>query len=127
MTLTLDQRIALIDADPALTALSKIADLGTCAGPARGGFQKAIDIASSALHAGVERAIAAAALDQDGPTTSAEVASIAGELADLTGDELWRRVQAGGFKARDVEQVEACDALAAKIRKIAASDLGQRQ
>lgn len=114
MSLTLDQRIALIEADPALNALSQICDLGTCAGPKRGGFQKALDIASDALHSGVERAIVASHPDQNGPTTSADVASIAGELIDIGHAELT------GLG------VEAAIDLAAQVRTLAGSALAQR-
>lgn len=119
MTLTLGQRIAIIDADPALSALSEICDLGTCAGPKRGSFQKALDIASNALHTGVERAIAAMPADKDGPTTSAEVASIAGELLNLDAADLVALDCGSGNLSSDD--------LLAKIKTVAASCLGQRQ
>lgn len=53
---TLAERIAHIEANPLLVALSKITDLGTCGG--RGGFQSALDIASAAIEADFKRASA---------------------------------------------------------------------
>ena len=47
------ERVAHIEANPLLVALSAITDLGTCGG--RGGLQKAVDIASAAIEADLRR------------------------------------------------------------------------
>lgn len=113
MRLTLEEAIARIEANPLLMALSQICDLGTCAGPKRGGFQRALDIASAALEAGVH----SPEISRD---TSAEVASIAGELLNI--DEATLDTLDSGT----ADSMTAADLLA-KIRTVAASALGQRQ
>ena len=49
----LAERLAHLESSPLLGALSEICDLGTCGG--RGGLQRALDIASAAIEADLER------------------------------------------------------------------------